>query len=325
MPAKRNQYGMSTTDEKFIEIWNRLGSPSLVATELHIAPQAVHKRRRKIEQRCGIELLTSIDSRTQQQKQYRVSEKVRGRLAVDNGNILIGSDAHYWPDLVSTAHRGFVKLVRQFKPVAVIQNGDVLDAATISRWPRISWENRPTVRQELEVVQDRLEEIEKASLNSRFFWTFGNHDGRFELNLAKLAPEYEGVAGFSLKDHFPRWTPCMSVMINESCMVKHRWHSGIHAVYNNTLRSGLSIVTGHLHSMKVTPWSDYTGDRYGVDSGTLADPWGPQFEAYMEDNPRSWRAGFVVLTFKDGQLMPPELVQVIGENKIWFRGNVIEV
>ena len=77
--------------------------------------------------------------------------------------------------------------------------------------------------------------------------------------------------------------------------------------------------------MKITPWSDYRGDRYGVDTGCMADTWGLPFEAYMEDAPRNWRSGFVVLNFIDGKLMPPELVHVIGQNKIWFRGNVVEI
>jgi hypothetical protein len=89
--------------------------------------------------------------------------------------------------------------------------------------------------------------------------------------------------------------------------------------------SGKTIVTGHLHQLKVTPLSDYNGRRYGVDSGTLADPYGPQFEAYTEQNPMNWASGFVVLTFKDGRLLPPELVTVMDDGVVAFRGELIEV
>ena len=129
----------------------------------------------------------------------------------------------------------------------------------------------------------------------------------------------------TLSDHLPKWTACWSIFINKENVIKHRWHNGIHAVYNNILKSGIkSFWTGHLHSLKVTPWTDYTGSRYGVDTGTLADPYGPQF-GYMEDNPRNWRAGFAVGTIKDGKLMPPELCEVIDENHVWFRGEKIKV
>jgi hypothetical protein len=91
------------------------------------------------------------------------------------------------------------------------------------------------------------------------------------------------------------------------------------------LWSGKTIVTGHLHSLRVTPLSDYTGTRYGVDCGTLADPYGPQFTHYTEDNPVNWRSGFVVLTFYRGRLLWPEVVHVIDEGQVTFRGKVYEV
>jgi hypothetical protein len=130
----------------------------------------------------------------------------------------------------------------------------------------------------------------------------------------------------NLIDHFPRWKFSMSLMVNGSCMIKHRYHNGVHAIYNNTLKSGTSIVTGHLHSLKVTPWTDYTGTRYGVDTGSLADVNGQQF-SYAEDNPKNHRSGFAVLTFYDGKLLPPELCEVLDEEQgiIYFRGNVFKV
>jgi hypothetical protein len=88
------------------------------------------------------------------------------------------------------------------------------------------------------------------------------------------------------------------------------------------MKSGISVVTGHLHSLKVTPWTDYTGTRYGVDTGTLAPIEGNQFD-YSEDSPKNWRSGFAVLNFIDYQLMPPELVQVI-DDKFYFRGELID-
>jgi hypothetical protein len=56
----------------------------------------------------------------------------------------------------------------------------------------------------------------------------------------------------------------------------------------------------------------------------LADPYGRQF-LYLEDNPRPWRSGFAVLSFKDGELLWPELVSVRDRSSIDFRGKVIRV
>jgi hypothetical protein len=80
------------------------------------------------------------------------------------------------------------------------------------------------------------------------------------------------------------------------------------------------MVTGHLHSLKVMPVSDYNGTRWGVDAGTMADPYGPQFYNYTELNPVNWRSGFAMLTFKRGKLMWPETAWVSGPNAVQFRG-----
>jgi hypothetical protein len=57
----------------------------------------------------------------------------------------------------------------------------------------------------------------------------------------------------------------------------------------------------------------------------MADPDGPQFVDYLEDNPRNWRSGFVVLTFWKGKLLWPEIVNVIDEKHVQFRGVIHEV
>jgi hypothetical protein len=119
------------------------------------------------------------------------------------------------------------------------------------------------------------------------------------------------------------WKPCWSTWINDDVVVKHRFKGGMHAPQNNTLWSGRTMVTGHLHSAKVQPITDYNGTRYGVDTGCLAETFGEQFRDYTEDNPRNWRSGFCVLTFKGGKLLQPELVLAWDERHVEFRGEVI--
>jgi hypothetical protein len=216
-----------------------------------------------------------------------------------------------------------IKVIKAVKPKMVIMNGDVFDGASISRHPVSGWNSTPSVKQELEACQERLGEVEKAAKGAALHWTWGNHDMRFNARLAaQVGDTWKGVEGMDLRDHFPRWKFSTSVMVNDKVMIKHRYHNGIHAVYNNTLKSGVSIVTGHLHSLKVTPWTDYNGTRYGVDTGTLAFIDGSQFD-YAEDSPKNWRSGFAILHFIDGQIMPPELVQVIGD-QFYFRGELID-
>lgn len=244
---------------------------------------------------------------------------------IRDGIVLVGSDPHYYPGIVSSGHRAFVKMCKELSPKAVILNGDVVDGSRISRFPPIGWKYQPSVAEELEACQARLAEIVDASPKARHLWPLGNHCQRFETRLAQVAPEYARVHGTQLRHHFPDWEPCWSVWINRDVVVKHRWKGGDHAVFHNVVRSGRTFITGHLHSLKVIPYSDHNGTRWGVDCGMLADPYGPQFTDYTENNPLDWRQGFVVLTFVGGRLLWPEIVWVPGRGKMVWRGKVYNV
>lgn len=152
-------------------------------------------------------------------------------------------------------------------------------------------------------------------------------NSRFETRLATVGSEYARVHGVHLRDHFPLWEPGWSAWINDQVVIKHRFKGGIHATHNNTMWAGKTTVTGHLHSLKITPFTDYNGTRYGIDSGCLADTSGKQFVDYTEDNPKNWRSGFVILTFIDGKLIHPELVMVSDhkKNHVEWRGELIAV
>jgi len=315
------------SDDDFIAAWGRLQSVTDMANETGLSIRAVNVRRRKIEKKHGV-ILNAASPRSPDFKISIPENGVRVNVELDSGTIMVASDCHYWPNIISTAHRAFVLFAETLKPKMIVINGDAFDGASISRHPPGgTWEATPSVKQELEACQERLAEIEAASLNSKLHFLWGNHDQRFNARLCAQAGEgFKGIMGMNLTDHFPRWKFSMSLMVNGNCMIKHRWHNGIHAIYNNTLKAGTSIVTGHLHSLKCTPFTDYNGTRYGVDTGSLADVNGQQF-SYSEDNARNHRSGFAVLTFYNGKLLPPELCEVLDEDEglIYFRGNVFKV
>ena len=315
------------SDEDFMAAWRRIQSVSEMAKELNMTARAINYRRRSIEERHGT-ILNAASNRSPDFNIVMPANGVRVNVEIDSGTIMVASDCHYWPGIVSTAHRAFVLFAKELKSKIIVINGDAFDGASISRHPPGgTWEATPSVKQELEACQERLAEIEAASLNSKLHFLWGNHDQRFNARLcAQVGEGFKGIMGMNLTDHFPRWKFSMSVMVNGNCMIKHRYHNGIHAIYNNTLKAGTSIVTGHLHSLKVTPFTDYNGTRYGVDTGSLADVNGQQF-SYSEDNPKNHRSGFAVLTFYKGKLLPPELCEVLDEDAglIYFRGNVFQV
>jgi hypothetical protein len=321
MPAPK------VSDAEFIELWKTIGSAAKISKIIDVDVSNIHQRRRTIENRYKIQLVAADKSRSKYYRHLQTAHNhaARHQLGIENGVVIVFSDAHFWPGIRTTAFKGLLWAIREFKPKAIINNGDAFDGASISRFPRIGWDTKPSIIQELKACEASLGEIEEEAGRAKLIWTMGNHDSRFENRLAANAGEFEGVKGFSLKDHFPAWLSCWACWPTEEVCVKHRYKGGIHATHNNTVGAGKTIVTGHLHSLKVTPYADYNGNRFGVDTGTLADPNGPQFVDYLEDNPTNWRSGFAILTFFNGQLLWPELVHDFGDGCVEFRGEVIDV
>jgi hypothetical protein len=313
------------SDAEFIELWKTHESASAFAKAVGMDIRNIIRRKNNLEARYGEPLKTKNSTR-----QTIKENTVRKLLGIENGTVIVFSDAHFWPGIHTTAYRGLLWAIKEFQPKAVIANGDIFDGASVSRYDPHGFSSVPSVIQELKACELAMGEIEetakKVRHNVSLVWTLGNHDSRYENRLAANAPQYAFVKGFSLKDHFPAWHSCWSCWPTEEVVVKHRWKGGIHATHNNAVQSGVSICTGHLHSLKVTPFADYNGNRFGVDTGTLAETDGPQFINYLEDSPTNWRSGFAILTFHNGRLLWPELVHSWGaENKIEFRGKVYDV
>jgi len=308
------------TDEEFIKAWHKLKSPSKLSKEFGISVRNIYDRRRAVEGRYGITLSANVEVPIIEHHAARIN------INIQDGCAIVFSDAHFWSIEPTTAYRALLKFIEELKPQLIVANGDVFDGASNSRHPKIGFmEHKPNVYEELEACKQMMAGISSTAKGAFLSMTLGNHDARFEGFLAANASQYENVDGFSLKDHLQEWSICWSTWINGDTVVKHRWKGGIHATHNNTVGAGKSIVTGHLHSLKVTPYTDYNGTRYGVDTGTLADPDGEQFLHYTEDNPKNWRSGFAVLTFHKGVLLPPETVQVINDGIVCFRGQVHNV
>jgi hypothetical protein len=307
----------SCSDEEFVRLFQTLGATE-TARRLGVLERNVYRRRANLARYDQIAPPTKQVST----KQYAH----RAQFDVKNGLVLVGSDFHIWPGSESVALRAFKKLAKELKPAAVILNGDVLDFPKISRHPPIGWESAPSPVEEIEAAQDHLNDIAQAAPRGcRKLWPLGNHDARFETRLATVASEYKGLKGIHLSDHFPLWEKGWSVWINNDVVVKHRWKGGVHATHNNAVGSGKTMVTGHLHSQKVTPYTDYNGTRYGIDTGCVADPDHKAFVDYTEDGPKNWVSGFAVLKFRDGRLMQPELCSVWDDRSVQFRGEIIRV
>jgi predicted phosphodiesterase len=332
------------TEEQFIEIWNKLGSPQAVANALGINVRTVHLRRNRLANK-GIQLITTnlqgnkicFDKETMEVKlQDRIAgayRNVRKGTTMEKGRVIVFSDAHIIPNYDTTASRALIEIIKEFKPEVIVCNGDAFDGQRLSRFPKIGWEETYTVKQELDACIDYLGEVEAAStFKSNLIWCYGNHDMRFATSLSNSsANNFEGIKGFTLEDHFPLWKFCWSYWINDHTQIKHRHKGGYNAGRANVQAATVHCVTGHTHVLPVHPFTTLNpsypmGTIYGVQTGCLADPYGQQF-SYLEDQARDHRSGFAMLTYENGQLLPPELIQVWDEEKgqVTFRGKILNV
>jgi len=339
----KNQYGYYLPDQEFAEKWKQFPSPMLMANEIKMSPRSVQNRRRSVEVRLGIKLETEINPRddyNKKQKEERIAKlkaknenrieqapiSVRRGTALDKGRIIVFSDAHFYPDDTTTAYKALLKFIEHFKPTIIVNNGDSFDGGSISRFPRIGWDKKPSVQEELEANKLYLGEIEKIRpAGCRLIWCLGNHDARFETMLAAQASQFEGVEGFQLKDHFPLWEGCWSFWVNDDTVIKHRFKGGRYAGYNNAVAAQTNIITGHTHVLACQPITGYSKTIWGVQTGTLAEPNNMQFADYTEDAPKDWRSGFVMLSWERGKMLMPEMIQVCGEDEVEFRGEILKV
>jgi predicted phosphodiesterase len=319
-------------DEEFIALWNKLGSPTLVAKATGTNPRSASNRRASLEIRYGIKLPSHGSLRDPKKEKPKKRElaahNVRRGIDVDKvKRVIVFSDAHF-TDTTTTAFKALLIMIKEFKPQVIICNGDAFDGQILSRFPSINYDKKPNVLQELNACRYHLDEIVKhRPAGCELIWTLGNHDMRYESWLVNKVPEYSGVDGFSLKYHFPEWKTCWSYWIGEDTVVKHRHRGGRNAGYSNLQAAGnTNIITGHTHVLAIQPITNYQGTYWGVQTGCLADPMSPTFE-YCEDGPKDWRSGFVMLSFDQDRMLMPEMIMVSDEQEgeFEFRGCINKV
>ena len=139
-------------------------------------------------------------------------------------------------------------------------------------------------------------------------------------------PELEGLQGMSVSDHISKkWKQGMCLVVNDVLMIKHRYKGGETAVKNNVQKSGISIATGHDHSLRVWQINNYAGTSWGMTTGMLSDKFASSFR-YTEMNPNeNWCPGFMVVRVEGNNLNPEPVSIVTDQNhkrygQAWFRG-----
>jgi hypothetical protein len=326
MPAPKH------TAKEFAAIWQQArGHTSTIAKMLGITERNVFRRRPIVEQQLGI-VLASGEDRTGRSFVKLPKIGVQRLADIKNATVIIAGDRHLWPgekrNVADLALKEIIKTI-QPRPKILCWNGDLFDLPTVSRHPSTGYSEFPSVADELEACQAYLAELEEvAPEDCSLVFCVGNHDNRFTVRLAQEAPEFVGIKGMDLFDHLPNWQPSWNLVINKRIFVTHWWHQGqMNAPLNNLLKSGAdAFISNHLHQGQITSWTDFDQKvRWAVDTGCMADfdPTQVKFTHYTRGNPVRWKQGFCVLTVDEhGELLPPELVQVVN-GKAYFRGKQV--
>lgn len=315
---------IKVSEKDFISAWKQFGSPVEVAKFLNLSPRQTHARRASLVKR-GIVLNTTSDKAAEYS--VRVDFERRRKFDVKDGVVVIFSDPHWLPDHSTVAHDALETVIRKLKPVGVICGGDAADGDTISRYdPTRGHHKRFTVRDEMECVKlhfDSLDKvIDRASPKSWRAWALGNHDVRLSRFIATKAPELQEMPFTRLEDWAPRWPLSWTVEINSGrpgmTVVRHKNQAGM--LHLQGQKAGCHYVHGHLHKLNVHTLATFGGYRYSVDTGSLADPESDGFD-YGEGGPNHCQ-GFAVLTYKNWELLMPELC-FVQDGAAYFRGQPV--
>lgn len=306
------------------------GSINKAAKNLAMAYETVREHYKKALSELG---LPDIRHDKQSLAHTPISEEPQGAKSdlilhlppIKNGMALAFSDCH-WTSLVqplSIAHEALLIMARYIKPDYLFCVGDALDMGTTSRHAPLMWSDvsKPKVKDELAAGQTHLRDLREAAGNPECYWIRGNHDDRFDKYLAAHAAAFEGMGAFTLADWFPDWRMCWRLDVGENVSFVHRFHNGVHAGYNNAMKSARTIISGDTHALEVKPWNNWTRRLWGVQCGMIGDPAWPCFN-YRLAQPSQQQPGFIVLTWKDGELMTPEPCEVVN-GAAWFRGEPV--
>lgn len=304
------------SDAELVETYKILqscnGNIPEAARILKIMPQTIHHRMHRFRARFP----NGIGEKEVVAETWTYPRSIK--IDAPSTRWIVGSDLHVWTGEPPEIYRAFCLVAKRLKVDGIILNGDIIDGARISRYGTPLRSKSPKISQEIETAKRWL----KLLPNTKYrCWTMGNHDIRLDNYIAANASELDDYI-MSLKEHFPIWEMSYAFELNGNTEIRHRFRSGIHAAWNNTLHGGINMLTGHTHQLSVAAQRDRRGTRYGIETGTLADPSGPQFE-YTEGAPSRAQMGFVVISFdEEGYMMPPELCEMIRGRPV-FRGDLV--
>jgi|TARA_A100000172_G_scaffold76896_1_gene60792 hypothetical protein len=243
--------------------------------------------------------------------------------------MVVFSDAHF-EGHETPSYKILLKIIKELTLTrelkCVVANGDIMDMSILSSFAKFHTEIRPkerTVQQEILDSQKQINKIQKVINNAKYpikqIATFGNHETRISKVAMSWGRAFEDLEAFKIQNLFPDWCWAMSHLLDDTVMIKHRMRGGVHTAYQNSMRAGIHIVTGHTHQLNARTFNTYSTSSMSIQTGHLSEAYHP----YLEDNvANDWNNGFAVITVDPKEkTVHPELVQVSNyHGTAYFRG-----
>lgn len=194
-----------------------------------------------------------------------------------------------------------MRYARDYRPHAIVLNGDILDFHEVSSHTKDRHE-QITFEDELSEGRQFLRALRMDHPEAMIAYCIGNHEDRLQRYLNNHAPELSSMTALALDEILDleasniRWLDGSDRIQMGPLEVAHgsiiRKDSG-NSVRAHVLRRGGSIVMGHTHRQALVYRTDKHGVHVGIEGGHLSDP-----EPGWCRDP-DWQQGFVQVEYDD--------------------------
>lgn len=209
--------------------------------------------------------------------------------------IFVFGDTHFkWHH--KAALNAALKRVKEIKPDAIVQIGDLYDMLSYSRFAKS--QNFITPDKEIKQSRDAAirfwEDIKHASRKSRCYQIVGNHDIRPLKKLMDAVPEYESV-GRQMVESMMKFEGVKTILdpreelLIDDVIFLHGYHSQLGA---HMLESHENVCCGHSHRGGVIyhPWNGKV--KWELNVGYIADKNSVPLSYTQRKRFSSWTVGW---------------------------------
>lgn len=182
--------------------------------------------------------------------------------------VVVISDTHF-PYHNKAAYKEVLRLIKQERPDAVIQIGDLLDQYVFSKYSRSQNLTTP----EREVSQGRMHSqsmwatIRKLVPKAKLYQVLGNHDLRLKKRIMEVLPELETV--YNYKDMYT--FPGVKTLKNDRDYIEIDGVVYCHGWLSKSIDHAKHFAKPTVHGHRHKPAIETAGRLWSMDVGFLGD------------------------------------------------------